>query len=191
MKKPIPVLHLWFGMLALFWGSSWMPGQAADGVSEYTLKAALILNFARFTQWPDQAFVERGQNLDLCLVDGESVGPAFRVIEGKQVNHKQLYLQLTKPIQELGNCHMVFVSGVDKALLPRIFAAVSDRPVLTIGEMPAFTELGGMINFFKIGNKIRFEVNPDAVRASGLKISSRLLKLAVIRHHPQGALVRD
>ena len=51
--------------------------------------------------------------------------------------------------------------------------------MLTVGEWPQFTENGGMINFVLENNKIRFQINDQAARGAGLKISSKLLNLAV------------
>jgi hypothetical protein len=50
--------------------------------------------------------------------------------------------------------------------------------VLTVAEMDRFTETGGMINFIRQGNKIRFQINKVAAKSAGLKISSKLLSLA-------------
>jgi preprotein translocase subunit Sec61beta len=53
--------------------------------------------------------------------------------------------------------------------------------VLTVGESEAFARQGGMIRFFEEDNRLRFEINPTAAEKVGLRISSKLLKLARIR----------
>jgi hypothetical protein len=50
--------------------------------------------------------------------------------------------------------------------------------VLTVGETQGFADGGGIINFIEENNKIRFEINAEAARRTGLNISSELLKLA-------------
>jgi hypothetical protein len=55
-----------------------------------------------------------------------------------------------------------------------------ERPILTVGEKKGFASRGGMINFIVVENKVRFEINPHAVETAALKISSQLLKLAII-----------
>lgn len=59
-------------------------------------------------------------------------------------------------------------------------AAVNGRPVLTIGEISDFINKGGIINIFSRSARFQFEI--ASVRASrwGLKITSLLLKLAII-----------
>ncbi len=157
---------------------------AFDGLEEYKVKAALVLNFARFTQWPPEAFVKAPTQLTLCLLDSGPVAESFKVLKGKQVKDKQLYLKTDTPIRDLGSCHIVFVESSDRTLLPRIFAAVRGRPVLTIGETGGFTELGGVINLVMQDKKIRFVISMDAARAADIVISSRLLKLAIVHRNP-------
>ena len=51
--------------------------------------------------------------------------------------------------------------------------------MLTVGETEKFLEAGGMINFVTQGNKIRFQINEAATKKAGLKVSSKLLNLAL------------
>jgi hypothetical protein len=44
--------------------------------------------------------------------------------------------------------------------------------------MEGFARQGGVIGFRLDGNKVRFDVNVEAARQSGLRISSKLLRLA-------------
>ena len=55
-------------------------------------------------------------------------------------------------------------------------------PVLTVGESSQFTRNGGIINFMKKENTVRFEVDLNAAQLARLQISSKLLKVADIVH---------
>lgn len=48
-----------------------------------------------------------------------------------------------------------------------------------MGETDHFTENGGMINFVLKSAKVRFEINKTAATSAGLKISSKLMSLAL------------
>jgi hypothetical protein len=63
--------------------------------------------------------------------------------------------------------------------LPEILAAIRKQPILTVGDQERFAHQGGMINFVKQGGKVRFEVNSAAVEAGGLKMSAKLLQVAI------------
>ena len=61
-------------------------------------------------------------------------------------------------------------------------AAFKGHSVLTVGEQEGFAVRGGIVNLTKEKNKVRFEINLDAAKRAGLKMSSQLLKLAKVIH---------
>ena len=50
--------------------------------------------------------------------------------------------------------------------------------LLTVSDIPGFARQWGIVEFKMVGNKVRFEINHNAARKDGLKISSRLLRVA-------------
>ena len=52
------------------------------------------------------------------------------------------------------------------------------RPILTVSDQADFAADGGAIELLSENNRIRFDVNLQTVRDSGLKMSSKLLQLA-------------
>jgi YfiR/HmsC-like len=83
-------------------------------------------------------------------------------------------------VDDLKNCQLIFISKSEKKHVTEILSALDDKPVLTVSEIEGFAERGGGINFYLEGKKVRFEVNPDAARHDGLKVSSQLLSLGKI-----------
>jgi hypothetical protein len=75
---------------------------------------------------------------------------------------------------------MVFVGASSRAKAGEVAGATGGGPVLLVGESNGFATNGGAINFFSDGNKIRFEINPRAAEAAGLRVSSQLLRVAKI-----------
>jgi hypothetical protein len=80
---------------------------------------------------------------------------------------------------EATNCQVFFVGALPKEKVPQLLSDLGTAKVLTVGETDHFIDLGGMINFVKESNKIRFQINETAAKNAGLKISSKLLSLAV------------
>lgn len=167
-------------MLCLLTGMGLCIDVHAGTVGEYTIKSALILNFARFTNWPSEAFADSTDTLHICIVGDDAVVDAFAGIKSKRVGKRHLAVKKVRSTRRLEDCHLLFVSGSNRGRLPQIFAAVKGEPVLTIGEMADFAKSGGIINLVKAGGKIRFKINLNAARRAGLKISSRILKMATI-----------
>ena len=77
-------------------------------------------------------------------------------------------------------CHILFISSSEEERLAKIIETLKDSSILTVGEVKQFAQRGGIINFIVKENKIRFEINVDAAERAKLKISSKLLKLAII-----------
>jgi hypothetical protein len=57
----------------------------ADAVEESALKADLLFNFARFTNWPSHAFPDSTEKERLCVLGGETPCEAFSKTEDKPV----------------------------------------------------------------------------------------------------------
>ena len=152
----------------------------AGTVEEYSVKAALVFNFARFTDWPLDTLGDSQETFNICVVGDDAILEAFGGIAGKRVKGRRIVVKRVRRMQKSDTCNLLFISGSDRSIFPKIFAALEGKPVLTIGEMSGFTEAGGIINLLKTDNRIKFEVNLKAAQQAGLNISSRILKLATI-----------
>jgi hypothetical protein len=166
--------------LGLVWLLAPGGGRAQESpTTEYQLKAAFVLNFARFVEWPPAAFAKADSHIVLGILGENPFGNILeQTIQGKKVNSREL--EVTKLPSPAGatNCHILFIGASDKARLAEILKGLGRASVLTVGETDGFTESGGIINFVRQGNKIRFQINEVAAKSAGLKISSKLLSLA-------------
>ena len=52
--------------------------------------------------------------------------------------------------------------------------------MMLVGERDGFADDGAHINFYLLEERVKFEVNVDSVKRSGLEVSATLLKLAKI-----------
>jgi hypothetical protein len=149
--------------------------------TEYQIKAAFLFNFAKFVQWPPAAFSSVTSPIIIGIL-GENPfhDDLARTIRNKTVDdHPLLIKELLSP-KDATNCHLLFISTSEKKRLPEILKGLKGTSVLTVGEMDHFTESGGMINFVMQGNKIRFQINQDEATRARLKISSKLMSLALL-----------
>ena len=161
------------------------PGFAQD-VTEPTLKAAFIYNFAKFTEWPSTV-VPPGPLL-LCVLGDAVVGQALtRAVQGRNVAGHSLDVwqgpARLEParVEPARICHVLYVSGVTVDQLAPLVAAWHDKPVLTMSDIDGFTGVGGITQCFFEHGQLRFAVHLQAVTRAGLQISSRLLALARIQ----------
>ena len=156
-------------------------------VDEYQVKAAFLFNFAKFVEWPTETFSDPNAPLVITVFGDDPFNGSLEAVKGKLVNNRKLTIRRVKDIQEIGKTSVLFVSPSAKKELARILESQQGQSVLTVGEDGVFTQCGGIINFVKEDNRVRFEVNVSAAERAGLKISSRLLALArIVKSLPQG-----
>lgn len=152
----------------------------SEEVEEYAAKAALALNFARFTDWPASSVAASPAALRVCVFADEWVIAAFQGIEGKPVGERQVRLISLRGRDDPSGCDLLFIDSQDRRKISLLVSGVRDRPVLTMGEIPGFADYGGIINLYWSEGKIRFEISPKAAKRANLFISSRVLRLARI-----------
>lgn len=153
---------------------------ATQNLSEYQLKAAFLFNFAKFVEWPASAFPDSTAPIVFGVLGVDPFGSHLeQAIAGKTVNNRPFVVKRFATLQTMAPCHMLFISAAEQAHLPQILAALKGKPTLTISEVEDFLAVGGMINFLTVDNKIRFEIHQTAAERAGLKLSSKLLSLAI------------
>lgn len=147
--------------------------------SEYELKAAFLYNFASYVEWPTRVTADSGGTFVIGVYGDDPFGDMLeQTVAGKTVNGRRIEVKRFSSIRELKPCHILFISNSEDGRTGRILNAVKDWHTLTVGETDGFARNGGIIGFFLENKKVRFEINPDEARRSGLKVSSKLLKLA-------------
>jgi hypothetical protein len=148
---------------------------------EYQVKAEFIERFTRFIDWPAGAFADDKSPFVLCIAGTNPFGAyldAFR--RGRPIKNRAVTLRSLVEPSDTDGCHLVFVASDERKRLGEFIARTSHKPILTIGDSDGYARAGVLINLYLETRNIRFEVNVVAVKASGLKFSSKLLKLAHI-----------
>ncbi|MEW6595030.1 MAG: YfiR family protein [Thermodesulfobacteriota bacterium] len=155
---------------------------------EYEIKAGFLYNFLNFVSWSETADGASPQMV-LVVLDTGAIGKAIaETLASETVRGKPLKIVLTTQPAEARKAHLLFIPASYAGELDKIFQVIQGRPVLTVGESNSFIATGGMINFVRQGSKVRFEINPRAAHGAGLRISSQLLKLAIIAEPPHSSL---
>jgi len=144
---------------------------------EYELKAGFLYQFTQFVEWPPEK-IQEPENFVLCALEGPASLPEeFEVLRQEEVYGLKIEIRITGD-KDLEACHAIFIPAARRGDFNDILKKIGDRPILTIAESTGFLERGGIINFIRQGRKIRFEINQKSAERAGLKISSKLLKLA-------------
>lgn len=151
-----------------------------SGPTEYQIKAAFIYNFAKFVDWPPEAFPSTNAPMVIGVL-GENVFGNYleQTISGRKINGRQLVFQTFHSVAQATNCQVLFISPSEKNHLSKILGQLQGTSILTVSEADNFIGDGGMIYLFiDSENNVRFSINNDAAKKVGLTISSKLLSLA-------------
>jgi hypothetical protein len=156
------------------------PAGQAQTSNEYQIKAAFLFHFLRFTTWPEAT--DRRADPECVGVLGED--PFGAVLDGvvrdETFHGRKLVIRRSRRASELVECRLVFVSRSEKDRLGDAFHELDAGQALTVGEVKDFTRVGGVLNFVIEGQKIRFEISPDAARKRGLRLSAQLIRLGSV-----------
>jgi hypothetical protein len=155
---------------------------AEPAADEYRVKAAFLLNFAKFIEWPAEAFKSPGDPLAICVLGQNPFGSALEdLIRDKTVANRPFVVREVSNAQQAGKCQMVFISSSERKRLHSFLEDLKGRSILTVGEADDFTANGGVINFKLKDSRVRIEIDPAAAERAKLHISSKLLSLAEIK----------
>ena len=145
---------------------------------EYLIKAAILYNFAKFAEWPKTAFRDDKSPLRICVIGDDPFGPALNSLQGKTVRNRELAAGHITKVEDAAACHILFVSASESERLDTILAKVGALPILTVADINRFAYSGGIIALKEVDKRSRIEVNLGAADQAGLKLSSKLLRLA-------------
>jgi hypothetical protein len=149
------------------------------GPTEYQIKAVFIFNFARFVEWPATAFADPRAPFVIGVLGEDPFGGALdEAAGGEKINGRDLVLRRFRRVEEIADCHILFISRSESKRFGEILAALGDRSVLTVSDADEFATRGGMIRFVTERKRVRLRINPAAARAAHLELSSKLLRPA-------------
>lgn len=178
-------LGLLAALLAPFPPAGAGPGGAEPPGVESQVKSAFIYNFARFVEWPPSAFASPDTPLAICTIDDGRTSLALeRAVKEKTVGGRRLVVRRLAGDDPADGCHVLFIGAREEWRFAGVPNKLGGRPVLTVGEVPDFAARGGIIGFFSVEGRIRFQVNVDAAERANLKLSSRLLGVASVFREP-------
>ena len=143
---------------------------------EYEVKAAYLLNFLGYTEWPTTVMSADGAPMRVCIAGRDPFGRAIdRVVQGQQISGRPVAVERLAPDQQAEHCELLFVPA---SVAPGPWLTRAGPHTLTVGESGDFIDRGGMIELAVDAGRVRFDVNIGAAAARKIRLSSRLLRLA-------------
>lgn len=159
--------------------SSFFTAGIARAMTESQVKAAFLYNFARYVEWPQHAFESDAAPFRICVLGADDFASVVaEIVAGKQVDARPVEVSKLSGLDGVTRCQVLFVGSWMELDRAEFFSELVGASVFTVSDVDGFAHDGGVANFFRAQSKVRFEINPRAAQRAGLKISSRLLRLA-------------
>lgn len=142
------------------------------------MKAEFVERFTRFIEWP--AGTQPADAPFVICVWGES--PLSAQLEtglvGRKIQDRAVQVKRLGEGEAPTGCHILYLAPSARDQVARIAGELRGKPILSVGDASGFAHLGLVINLFvDEGSHVRFEINAEAARASGLQISAKLMTL--------------
>jgi hypothetical protein len=157
------------------WGDE--PAVSLEGL----VKAAFLPKVAAYVTWPASSFVSTNSPIVLGVLGRHPFGASFKtVLETQVVRGRPLRIREFAGLEEIRDCHLLYVCASEESAIPRILEHLAGAPVLTIGDAPRFAHRGGMIGYRLADERVQFEVNVETLAKAGLKVSPKFLQVAAV-----------
>jgi hypothetical protein len=148
---------------------------------ERQVKAAYLIKFATFVEWPEASFARPDSVLQIGVVGNAPLTELLAATAaGRSAGGHPLAVRRIQAGDSLAGLHILFIdASVDAAAAHTLLAASAGLPLLTVSDAEQAPEPGCMINFVVDADRLRFDVLMRPVAASRLRISARMLAAAL------------
>jgi len=162
---------------------------AANGDDELkrisAIKAAFVLNIARFVTWPSEVFASGNDPMRLCVYRDNVYRKGLEAIKGKKVGNRRLELSTIEHLHPKLECEILLIPHSAAGQFHAEQQGKLKQSLLTIADQTEISEVefsreGIIVTLVRQGSKIAFEIDPWQAKRANLHMSSELLKLAKI-----------
>ncbi len=164
-----------FALIVLSFHSAWVLPTFADEFKNKA-KAVMVYKFFQYVTWPGAKNLATSGEARFCYYGKNSFLKILSYIKNKKKSGPQFSIQEVFSLDNAGACHLLFISELDGPTSS--FLHKPPLPVLTVSDKMSFFKNGGMISLYFEEDRLQLEVNKTMISQAGLKISSKLLRIA-------------
>ena len=166
-----------FGLIFLLLLAATFGAAQADEHDAGDIKTAMLYNIMRFTTWSESAFENNHSPITICVGRGNRFTQSIDALGDKSIGGRPITVRYNVETENgFAGCHAAIIPAdylESGGVIPE------SENVLTVSDARGFAAAGGVIQFVRIGRQTRFQINPASAREKGIKLSSRIIRLAV------------
>lgn len=164
-------------LLCALWALAGLPGAVADPYSDAEVKAAFVLRFAGYVQWPAAAAPERTFVIAV-LGQGGMAGQLQRLAGARPLQGRAVQVRSIATAADAAGAQILYVESGALRRARGSLRPLAERGVLIVSDEEGGLAAGATINFLLADGRVRFEVALATARQAGLRISPELLSVA-------------
>ena len=163
------------------WSAPGAPGSDDPPVRrEEDVKAAFLYKFPAYVEWRPGSFGQPSSPIVIGVTGDDTVAEALRaLVAGREAGERPVQIRQLAPGALPAGLHLLFVGRGASSQVPRLAPMAASQGVLLVTDYEGALDDGSAINLLVIDHRVRFEVSLDATARAGLKLSSRMLAVAL------------
>jgi hypothetical protein len=156
------------------------PGDSNATTIEQRVKAASLYKFLGYVEWPPVAFATPAAPYVVGVAGADEIAEELlRISAGRTVSNRPLVVKNLKFGEPLAGMHVLFIGRNERTRQTQWLQLAQKHPTLTVTETEGALAQGSMINFRLVDERVRFEVSLEAVEKSEVRVSARMLSVAL------------
>lgn len=154
--------------------------EANAAIAEQHIKAASLYKFLSYVEWPPTAFSRADSPYVIGVISADVIeDDLLKIIANRNLNNRSLIIKKLNANDPLTGIHVLFIGQGEKAAQAQLLKQAQQQSILIVTETRDALAQGSMINFVTTDNRVRFEVALDTAEKAALKLSSRMLSVAL------------
>jgi hypothetical protein len=105
-----------------------------------------------------------------------------QLVEDTAPGAHPIEIQYFETAADITACHILYINLADTKAAKAVVQKMAGQNVLTVSHGADFTDVGGMIRLYTENAKMKIQINTAATKSEGLTVSTKLLKLAEVKH---------
>lgn len=164
-------------LVGLFLTACALHASAQTQATQSELEAAYLYRFLSFVEWPPDRFASPLAPIVVAVAGAPQVADElWAIVQGRSAQGRPIAVRTLAPGEPPGDAHVLFVG---KGARLEALAREAGHGTLVVSESEEALSAGGMIGFVQAEGRLRFVVALDAAERAGLRISSRMLAVAL------------
>jgi len=138
----------------------------------------MVFNFVKYVQWPAN---DNSKEFVIGVVGNNEI---FNTLSawygGKAKGTKTYVIKKFNNAAEVTDCQVIFIDKTKSNEFDAVNNKVRGKGTLVVTDRAGLGSRGSCINFKSENEKLRFELNQQAIEASNLKVAGALTSMAIL-----------